>query len=253
MDSVNRRYIDDGDGTPESEWLDWLHHRGLPRISAADLVGPRQRAVVIAPHPDDEVLSVGGLMTQLGRLNRRLALVAVTDGEASHPGSPAWPKARLAQARVRETEAALATLEVDPLMMRLGLPDGGIADRQRALTELLTTLLMPDDVVFTTWRFDGHPDHEATALATRTAAATVGATVFEVPVWGWHWARAGDARMPWSSARLVTLGPDTVRRKGAAVEAFATQTQPDPSAALAPVLRASTVRRAQRPFEVLFA
>lgn len=253
MDSVNQRYIDDEEGTPESEWLDWLRQRGLPRTNAADLVGPRQRAVVIAPHPDDEVLSVGGLMTQLGRLNRRLALVAVTDGEASHPGSPAWPKARLAQERVRETEAALATLEVDPLMMRLGLPDGGIGDKLRSLTELLTHLLMPEDVVFTTWRLDGHPDHEATAIATRAAASAVGATVFEVPVWGWHWARAGDARMPWSSARLVTLGPDTVKRKGAAVEAFATQTRPDPSAALAPVLRASTVRRAQRPFEVLFA
>jgi LmbE family N-acetylglucosaminyl deacetylase len=192
-------------------------------------------------------------MTQLGRLNRRLALVAVTDGEASHPGSPAWPKARLAQARVRETEAALATLEVDPLMMRLGLPDGGIGDKLRSLTDLLTHLLMPEDVVFTTWRLDGHPDHEATAIATRAAASAVGAQVFEVPVWGWHWARAGDARMPWSSARLVTLGPDAVKRKGAAVEAFATQTQPDASAALAPVLRPSIVRRARRPFEVLFA
>ncbi|KQP23502.1 PIG-L deacetylase family protein [Pseudorhodoferax sp. Leaf267] len=253
MDTLNPRHIAEGDGTPEAEWLDWLCRQALPCMAVEGLVQPAERAVVIAPHPDDEVLAVGGVMAQLAGLGRSLAVVAVTDGEASHPGSPAWPPARLAQQRIRETGAALQALGADPLMMRLGLPDGGVTAHAALLTDLLQHLLMPGDVVFTTWRFDGHPDHEATALATRAAAQAVGARVFEVPVWGWHWAPVGDARMPWSNACMVPLTPDSVRRKNAALQAFATQLEPDASCAAAAVLRPSTVQRAQRPFEVVFA
>ena len=252
MDSVSDRHIGAGDGTPESQWLPWLQHQALPRVAAQALVRPGERAVVVAPHPDDEVLAVGGLMAELASLGRPVAVVAVTDGEGSHPGSTAWPRARLAHRRAGETEAALAALGVQALMMRLGLPDGGIAQHSDTLVDLLQHLLMPGDVVFTTWRWDGHPDHEATALSTRAAATALGARVVEVPVWGWHWAPAGDARMPWANACLVPLTPDALRRKQAAVRAFGSQLEPDPTSSAAPVLRPSTLQRSQRPFEVMF-
>ena len=41
--------------------------------------------VVIAAHPDDEVLGVGGTMAVLAAGGAQLRLIAVTDGEASHP------------------------------------------------------------------------------------------------------------------------------------------------------------------------
>lgn len=252
MDTLSDRHIGNGDGTPESDWLPWLRGRALPHVTASNMVRPAERAVVVAPHPDDEVLAVGGLMAQLAGLGRRLAVVAVTDGEASHPGSTAWPKVQLAQQRIGETEAALAALGVQAQLVRLGLPDGGIAPRTDTLIDLLQPLLMPGDVVFTTWRWDGHPDHEATARATRTAASLRGGRVVEVPVWGWHWLPAGDARMPWGHACIVPLTPDAVRRKHAAVQLFSTQLESDLSVAAAPVLRASTLLRAQRPFEVMF-
>ncbi len=252
MDSVSERHIGDGDGTPESEWLPWLSHLALPQVSADTLVRPGERAVVVAPHPDDEVLAVGGLMAELAGLGRPVAVVAVTDGKGSHPGSTAWPRSRLAHRRVGETEAALAALGVEALMMRLGLPDGGIAQHSEALIDLLQHLLMPGDVVFTTWRWDGHPDHEATALATLAATSALGARMVEVPVWGWHWAPVGDTRMPWAQACIVPLTPDAVRRKQAAVRAYGSQLEPDVSSAAAPVLRPSTLQRTQRPFEVMF-
>jgi LmbE family N-acetylglucosaminyl deacetylase len=253
MDALNPRYIADGDGTPEAAWRDWLQHQALTCVPAEHMVRTTERVVVVAPHPDDEILAVGGLMAQLAAMGRRVAVVAVTDGEASHPGSTTWSRARLAQARIRETDTALQTLGIDALVMRLSLPDGDVTANTALLSDLLQNLLMPGDVVFTTWRLDGHPDHEATSLATRAAARAVGARVFEVPVWGWHWAGVGDVRMPWSNACVVPLTADTVRRKSAAVQAFATQLAIDPSCTATPVLRLSTLERAQRPFEVVFA
>lgn len=253
MDAVIAPCIATGDGTCERAWRGWLRRRTLPRVSAHELVPPGQRIVVVAPHPDDEVLMVGGLLALLAVEGRSMLVVAVTDGEASHPGSHAWTPERLARIRPAESARALQRLDAEARFARLRLPDGGVAAHVGHLTARLHALLQPGDAVFTTWCLDGHPDHEATARATQSAATACGSHLFEVPVWGWHWAAVGDARMPWSRARVVPLARHALRRKHAAVQAFATQWICDPSCAETPVLRPSTLRRAARPFELVFA
>lgn len=243
----------EGTGTSESDWLGWLARRRLPEIRPETLVPPGCRAVVVAPHPDDEVLSVGGLLGHLHRLGRDLLVVAATDGTGSHDGSSLWPPERLARERPLETAEALRRLDLSICeVRRLGLPDGGLMASRGALAERVAALLRPGDVVFTTWRFDGHPDHEATGQACAAAVACMGAKLVEVPVWAWHWAPAGDARLPWSRARRVTLDADTARRKAEAVDAFRSQLLPDTSTGAGPILRSTTVERARRPFEVVF-
>lgn len=244
--------IDAGDGTPEAAWLDWHGLARLPAIAAEALVPAGGRAVVVAPHPDDEVLAVGGLLAQLAASERAFCIVAVTDGSASHPGSSLWSVDELARMRPIESRRALHRLGVYEEPVRLGLPDGGIAALRSALAEQLVHLLRPTDVVFTTWRMDGHPDHEATGHACAFAAARVGARLVEVPVWAWHWAGPGDGRLPWPRARRLALSASVQQRKRLAVQAFKSQLEPDASTGAGPILRASTVSRAARPFEVLF-
>jgi LmbE family N-acetylglucosaminyl deacetylase len=252
-DPANDRAIE-GAGTSESDWLGWLDRRRLPEIAPESLVPPGCRAVVVAPHPDDEVLSVGGLFGRLHRLGRELLVVAATDGTGSHDGSPLWPPERLARERPLETLEALRRLGLSTAceVRRLGLPDGGLMRSRGMLAERVAALLRPGDVVFTTWRFDGHPDHEATGQACAAVAACMGVQLVEVPVWAWHWAPAGDARLPWSRARRVPLDADTARRKAEAVDAFRSQRLPDESTGAGPILRPTTVERARRPFEVVF-
>ena len=76
-----------GQGTPSAQWLSWPGWAGLRVTSVAELVPPGSRLVVVAPHPDDEILGAGGLLAATARAGRDLLLVAVTDGQASHPGS----------------------------------------------------------------------------------------------------------------------------------------------------------------------
>jgi LmbE family N-acetylglucosaminyl deacetylase len=243
----------EGSGTAEADWLHWLERRRLPEAAPETLVPPGCRAVVVAPHPDDEVLSVGGLFGHLAGLRRELLVVAATDGTGSHEGSPLWPPERLARERPRETELALHRLGLAHCeVRRLGLPDGGLMHSRGVLAERIAALLRPGDVVFTTWRFDGHPDHEATGQACAAVAACLGVKLVEVPVWAWHWAPVGDARLPWSRAHRVPLDADMARRKAEAVDAFQSQLLPDASTGAGPILRATTVERAHRPFEVVF-
>lgn len=122
-------------------------------------------ALVVAPHPDDELLGCGGLIAALAEAGARLAVLFVTDGGASHPGSRAWPRDRLATCRAAEAAAALAALGAsDAVRLRLDLPDAGIRREDppwRAAVEKTANLLIEShpDVVLAPWRRDPHRDH----------------------------------------------------------------------------------------------
>jgi len=253
MDLVERPRIE-GAGTSEADWQRWPGLHDALRVGVEQLVPAQSRAVVVAPHPDDEVLAVGGLLAQLARSGCEVLIVAVTDGTASHAGSTEWSTERLARERPRESREAWRRLGLQaPDALRLGLPDGRVAALRDHLVERLGALLRPMDVVFTTWRADGHPDHEATGEACVIAAERVGAHFIEVPVWAWHWARPGDVRVPWHRACRLSLDAETVRRKRDALAAFTSQLTADASTGAAPILPPTTIERAQRPFEIVFA
>src|ERR1700692_108633 len=103
-----------GHGTPEATWQNSGRLSTLPEVDPATLVPPGARAVIVSPHPDDEILATGGLLAQLSDLGRKALIIAVTDGTASHPDSPEWPAARLAATRPQETRAALPRLRIRP-------------------------------------------------------------------------------------------------------------------------------------------
>lgn len=247
----------EGAGTPDQLWQEWGGLATLPAVSAGELVpsGPdRARAVIVAPHPDDEVLACGGLLQLLAGLGREVLLVAVTDGDASHPGSTLWPQERLRRERPAESARAMAALGwPQPAWQRLQLPDGGVAPHAEALRAMLEALLRPGDTVLATWRLDGHPDHEACGWASAGAASNCGARLVEMPVWGWHWAAPGDARVPWHRARRLDLPAEVLARKRAAAACFASQLQPDPSTGQGPIVAPASLQRLLHPYEIYFS
>jgi len=252
MDAViaSRRIA--GAGTPAAAWRDAPQLAGVPLIPPAQLLAPYARVVIVAPHPDDEILACGGLLQAAAAQGLAHLLVAVTDGEASHPGSQAWPPPRLRLERPRETLAALACLGIgEPAVLRLGFADGGVAAVEDALAARLAAILQPGDLVVTTWRYDAHPDHEACAHACTSATAACGATLFETPVWGWHWSAPGDGAMPLAQARKLALTPAMLARKRAALMCFHSQTGAD-GRSDGPVLPAHAIERILHPFELVF-
>jgi LmbE family N-acetylglucosaminyl deacetylase len=225
----------------------------MREIEPTALVPPGYRAVVIAPHPDDEVLGTGGLLARLAGVKCEILIVALTDGEASHPGSTRWPPSLLARQRANERREALKRLGVEEVrVVRTKRPDGALSADEDALLNVLSRLIRSDDVVFVPWRCDGHPDHEAAAHAALRLTLESGAKLVEVPIWMWHWAVPDDRRVPWSRARRVCLDTALLARKERAVAAYASQIEADPSTERGAVLAATTLARLLRPFEVVF-
>ena len=243
----------EGDGTPDQAWQAWPQLAALPTIGAAELVPAGARADIVAPHPDDEILACGGLLQLLAANGSEILLVAVTDGDASHPDSPLWPRERLRRVRPRESRQALQTLGLaTPAWLRLHLPDGGLAAMATQLQALLAARLLPGDRVLTTWRLDGHPDHEACGWACAEAASACGAALLEMPVWGWHWAAPGDTRLPWHRARRLPLPENVLQRKRAAVRCFASQLQADPSTGRPAIVSSHALQRLLHAWEIYF-
>lgn len=220
----------------------------LPVIDLAALLADRVRVVVVAPHPDDEVLGCGGLIALAARRGMDVLIVSVTDGEACYPGHPTWTPQRLRAARARELSAALFELGADTAQtMPLHVADGGIETCIADLTATLAETLKVTDLVLTTAANDGHPDHEATHRGVAAVRQVIGFRLVEFKIWGCT--DAGESR-----ARAVRLPLDTAtcRAKHAAIRCFKTQTGDCEPPIVDPVLPADVLVRFYRPHEVFY-
>lgn len=243
--AASRSHPIDAPGTSERTWASWPWLNTLPGTGLARLSGLRS-VVIVAAHPNDEVLGAGGLIAMLAAARTRLRLVAVTDGERSHRGHAS--PAALARRRTAETAAALRALGArEAEVVRLRLPDTGLAAREDELAAALAPLVTGFDLCLAPWDHDLHPDHDAAGRATRMAGP---GSLYCYPVWMWHWARPGDPRVPWDRALRVPLTPRATSRKRAAITCFASQTE-DRGHGLGPVLSPGVIAHFTRAMEVL--
>ena len=148
-------------------------------------LGRPRHAVVVAPHPDDEVIGAAAVIGMLIRRGSRVTVVIVSDGAASHPDSRRWPRARLTAERYRESRRALRRLGVPAGAIRyLGLPDGAVAGRIGDCTRALRGIVRAGtgaDLIVGPAADDAHPDHRAVAAALQ--GLTGRARRLAYPVW----------------------------------------------------------------------
>ena len=161
-------------------------------------LGHPRRALVVAPHPDDEVIGAFGLIRTLRRLGTRVDVLIVTDGGASHPESRRWPRAKLTARRRRESRFALRALGLSAGHVKhLDLPDGGLPQVQVKLDGLMAREVYRRrglDLIVGPAGDDDHADHRAVAAA--LARARTGAKRVEYPVWPAGSAAAFPLRLP---------------------------------------------------------
>ncbi|MFJ2645148.1 PIG-L deacetylase family protein [Streptomyces sp. NPDC087420] len=240
----------DAPGTPEPEWAAWLPLAALPAVPL-----PTGPVVVVAAHPDDEVLGFGGAMAELAAAGTEVHLVSVTDGEGSHPRSARIDQARMARVREAELLAALAELGLPGLRpTRLRVPDTQVHRHETRVADAIAGLVRDVGAALCVapWTGDLHSDHEAAGRAAAVACAAGGPPLWFYPVWMWHWARPGDPRVPWAAAARLPMPAGTLARKHRAVRCFTSQTAPlaegEENAAILPP---DELAHHTRPFEVV--
>ena len=164
--------------------------RALPYGTLSQIVSDRV-PLILAPHPDDEVIGCGGLIAQAVDNGVCPVIIFVTDGSASHPHSRTYPAPALADLRRQEACAAAAVLGVPIARLHfLAIPDAAarhdgveFAAAVAAIANIaagyrIGTVLAP-------WERDPHGDHLAAHLMARETAKMAGMRHVSYPVWGW--------------------------------------------------------------------
>jgi LmbE family N-acetylglucosaminyl deacetylase len=235
-------------GTPESVWQQSGRLDGLPPLA----VGLPRGVVVVAPHPDDEVLGAGGLIQHLVRSGVEVEVLAVTDGERSHPTGGERTASILSDIRPRESLLALRRLcSPAPTVTRLGLPDGRVGDHEERLADALRERSDRTDLWLAPWRSDGHPDHDVCGRVASEVAEDRRVRSLSFLVWAWHWADPFDADVPWEQCRRFELDQSSLDRKRLAIQAFRSQIlAPGITRNDEPVLPPAVLARLQRKVEV---
>lgn len=109
--------------------------------------------LVVAPHPDDAEIGVGGTLLKSKAQGLRVGVVDLTTGEPTPHGSP--------EIRARETASATRLLQLD-WRDNLGLPNRSLEPTLEARRSLAGVFrLTRPRIIFAPYWEDAHPDHIA--------------------------------------------------------------------------------------------
>ena len=219
----------------------------VPRASAWSGDPPvGERIVIVAPHPDDEVLAAGGLMRWATASGREVVIVAVTDGEASHPASNRVSRGELRARRAGERREALARLgHPDTEVVRFGIDDFECRRHVPEIGRRLGALLRTSDTLIGPTTADAHPDHVAVARAAAGACSRARAERWEAPTWALVHETAPEPD------RTLALDALAWSAKRHAVAAFRSQLEPlGPDSGDGPVVEPHQLAAMLRPIEV---
>lgn len=220
--------IDPEVGRSADEWESLV--AGLPPVP--DPWPPIGPIVLVAPHPDDELLGAGATLAAATDKGIEIRVLAATDGEMSHPHLSAGDRVKLKERRLEETVAAYALAGIRADRFRLSLSDGG-ADGLEVLgweTDLasgLAPLLSGAAVCFAPWASDGHPDHDACGRVARLLCDQMSVPLFEFPVWSWNWDDPFAPEIPFEYAVRHDVDVEILDRKQAGIGAYESQVEPE--------------------------
>lgn len=224
-------------GTPEQEWGRLLDgaQEWAPRA------GP---LVVVAPHPDDEVLGAGGLMQSWAAAGHSVTIVSITDGEAAD-------RSRKGLDLIRRKELQNALRVLAPLhvsVQRVGIPDGKVFAHANRVRSVLEQHATAGATIIGPYEHDGHPDHDVVGELCTEVARVARIALVRYPVWTWHHARPPSVKaLPWVRFALSSAAR---RAKARALQCFASQLRPTSGR---PIVPGHVLAHFHRPYEAFVA
>ena len=181
--------------------------------------------VIIAPHPDDEVIGCGGLIQALVERGTPPHVIILTGGEGSHRGCCDTPESHIIAVRKQLTTRAMETLGLPASNIHcLEYPDGGVAFAH-AETERLKVLLhqLSPNALFVPHNGEGWSDHISVLEIVKELMKCHVVNIYEYCVWMWYY---NVWKLDNKNARILKMTPAQHQRKLKAIEQYVTPLAP---------------------------
>ncbi len=196
-----------------------LLYRNRPNLPLSD------NTVIIAPHPDDEVIGCAGLIQALVERGTPPHVIILSGGEASHRGCCDIPEETLIEMRHNLTLHAASTLGLpESHIHTLRYPDEAISFEHPATEQLRALLnqLSPDALYVPHWG-EGWNDHVQAAAIVKSLLADKQPTIYEYCVWMWYY---NVWRLGYKNAYILRMSHAMHRRKLDAINQYVTPAAP---------------------------
>lgn len=172
-----------------------MTHRMPVKLRAIE----KQRVLVVAPHPDDEVIAVGGNLALHQRAGSDVLTLYVTLDAPGPDGSIV---------RKGEAERVASMLGFDHRF--LNFPDGTLSWHEPAVSRSIAEAIRSfrPDVIYCPFPGDHHRDHQSTAACTGAAVAQAdyGGEVCCYEVWSNLWPNVGVDISPVADIKRKAIG-----------------------------------------------
>jgi LmbE family N-acetylglucosaminyl deacetylase len=184
-----------------------------------------QNVLVVAPHPDDDVIGAGGMMALLARNSRAVFSLYVTDGRNSRAAQPAAAKKKMAMVRRREALDALKAVKArGAVFLNYGsqeLQDTKQKEAVKAIKDVLS-FFRPESV-YVPAPLDRHPTHQKVLRLTLTALRSIrgfAPKLFGYSVWAGVYGERGLQTVDISSAANLKKRAIRMHRSQIAFKAY---------------------------------
>ena len=181
-----------------------------------------RRVLIVAPHPDDEILGCGGIIQGIREQNKDVAVAVLTGGEKSHGGCCDLDEVVLKNKRRELSRKAGEVVGMDLTKLYfLDFPDSKITESDVEVNKLerLITEFRPG-MIFVPHIFEGWADHVEAGKIIGKLTREREIRVVEYCVWFWYnpYYRFGQVR--WHDALLYRMSRKERRNKREAIRVY---------------------------------
>ncbi len=171
------------------------------------------RVVILAPHPDDEIIGMGGFIIQMLQQNKKVHIVFLTDGEESN----SFPdKNRIKEERINLSREVLEKLNLpEEYVHRLHLPDSDVPRKgAKGFEDAVKKILkIVDDIepnaIFSTHYLEYWPiDHIACFELAQEVVLRSKTKVESWLYWVWTWHNL----RPWQLLKIIHVNKYNIEK-----------------------------------------
>jgi LmbE family N-acetylglucosaminyl deacetylase len=212
------------------DWLVRIMYRAF--CLCADDIAPfieSHSSMIIAPHPDDEVLGSGVAMIRARQKGQFVSTVIVTDGRAASPQSTLISPDEIAALRRGEALKANAALGIAADNVHfLNFRDNETSNHIDEIAAALRVKIeqVKPQLIFIPHDFDKHPDHRSVVVAVEKlmVSGVIRCRVFQYAVWIWPFGALRSLLHPRRYLKLRRIGTEGwIAQKRAALAAYRSQ------------------------------